>query len=87
MEGAKATRNVIRIPNSEKGLCMNNQTQQLNVLIVDGEAESKVLNKWVVMRRYIGAFFIYIIYWITLSQAIKNAIGPVLSPKEANELV
>jgi hypothetical protein len=66
---------------------MDNHTQQLNVLFVDGEAEPKVLNKRVVIRRYIGAFFIYIVYWLTLWGAIKKVVGVTLSPQKARELV
>jgi hypothetical protein len=42
---------------------------------------------WVSVRRYVGAVFIYLIYWFTIWEAIKQIIGVTLSPKQAEELV
>lgn len=66
---------------------MNNEPEQLSTLCVDGETRPKALSKWIVVRCYIGAFFIYIIYWGTLFGAIRNVAGATFSPKEAGELV
>lgn len=66
---------------------MDNQPEQLSTPFVDGETRPKGVTKWIAARRYVGAFFIYIIYWITLFGAIRNVAGATLSPQEAGELV
>lgn len=69
------------------GMNMSSEPEQLSTLFEDGEGGGKAISRWIVLRRYIGAFFIYIIYWGTVFGAIGHVAGATLSPKEAGELV
>jgi len=57
------------------------------LLAVKEDMHPLKVSKLVAFRRYAGAFFIYIVYWLTLFGAIKRVVGATLSPKEATELV
>ena len=57
------------------------------LLTVKEDMHPLKVSKLVVFRRYVGAIFIYIVYWLTLFGAIKRAVGATLSSKEATELV
>jgi hypothetical protein len=39
------------------------------------------------VRRYVGALFIYLIYWLTLWGSMVRVVGASLSPEKAQELV
>lgn len=58
-----------------------------DMLSLPNNPEVKKLSIWIIVRRYIGAFFLYLIYWLTLFGALKQVVGATLSPKEASELV
>lgn len=64
-------------------------TQDLNEhgpLFLCGIAEPRRPSVWTVVRRYIGALFIYVLYWVTIVGAFRNAVGSA-SRGKAQELV
>jgi len=57
-----------------------------SISLAEGAAVRKS-SGYIWARRYIGAFFIYIIYSIMLWGAFKKVVGASLSPQRAEELV
>jgi len=39
------------------------------------------------VRRYVGALFVYLIYWLTLWESMTKVVGVALSPDKARDLV
>lgn len=73
---------------------MTNLAYDPDDIVVDGdvntpEADQKSQSQsiWISIRRYIGAFFIYLIYWLTVFGAFRLSVGTNLSLEEARELV
>jgi len=58
-----------------------------DILSLPNKPEVEKLSIWIIVRRYTGAFFIYLVYWLTLFGALKLTLGSNLSLEKARELV
>lgn len=59
----------------------------VDILPLSSNLEVKKISIWITVRRYTGAFFLYLIYWLTIFGALKIALGSNLSLEKARELV
>lgn len=58
-----------------------------DVKLLDIDNRPKKWGVWLTIRRYTGASFIYLIYWITLWGAFTRVVGATLSGQNVSELV
>lgn len=58
-----------------------------NAGIPEANQKSQKPSIWVSVRRYIGAFLVYLIYWLTIWGAFTRVVGTTLSSEQAKEQV
>lgn len=58
-----------------------------DVKLLDIDKRPRKWGFWITIRRYVGGFFIYLLYWLTLWGAFTRVVGATLSGHHASELV